>query len=153
MDNLSICVLLFLIILIAVKTVPADVDRRDDRAEHLRGDKLGIGEIMHREIVRTVADVLGYTQQGVGFEVAFLHADAVEVDISLSDVRLGCTPQTDVCREKVKHRHFHVVVSVELLRLAAEDCLMVFVLEFHFVSPFRLFLHKKSTHRFCNDEC
>ena len=109
---------------------------------------IGIGKVVDREIVRSVADVLCYTQQGVGFEVSFLHADAVEVDIALPDVGLGCTPQTDVCREKVKHRHFHVVVSVELLRLAAEDCLMVFVLEFHFVSPFRLFLHKKSTHRF-----
>ena len=142
MDNLSICVLLFLIILIAVKTVPADVDRRDDRAEHLRGDKLGIGKVVDREIVRSVADVLCYTQQGVGFEVAFLHADAVEVDIALPDVGLGCTPQTDVCREKVKHRHFHVVVSVELLRLAAEDCLMIFVSEFHFVSPFQLVFRK-----------
>ena len=140
--------LLFLVIPIAIETVPADVDRRDDRAEHLRGDKLGIGKVVDREIVRSVADVLCYTQQGVGFKVAFLHADAVEVDIALPDVGLGCIPQTDVCREKVKHRHFHVVVSVELLRFAAEDCLMVFVLEFHFVSPFRLFLHKKSTHRF-----
>ena len=142
MDNLSICVLLFLIIFIAVETVPADVDRRDDRAEHLRGDKLGIGKVVDREIVRSVTDVLCYTQQGVGFEVAFLHADAVEVDIALSDVMLGCTPQTDVCREKVKHRHFHVVISVELLRLAAEDCLMVFVSEFHFVSPFQLVFRK-----------
>ena len=143
MDNLSICVLLFLIILIAVETVPADVDRRNDRAEHLRGDKLGIGKVVDREIVRSVTDVLGYTQQGVGFEVTFLHANAIKVDIALPDVRLGCTPQTDVCREKVKHRHFHVVISVELLRLAAEDCLMVLVFEFHFVSPFRLFFAQK----------
>ena len=92
--------------------------------------------------MRSVADILCYTQKGVGFEVAFLHADVVEINVALLDVRLGCIPQTDICREKVKHRHFYIVVSIELLRLAAEDCLMVFVLEFHFVSPFQLVFRK-----------
>ena len=47
LDNFSIFVLLFIIVFISVKAVSADVDRRDDRAEHFRGDKLAIGEVVN----------------------------------------------------------------------------------------------------------
>lgn len=99
--------------------------------------------------MRSVADILCYTQQGVGLEVAFLYADVVKVNVALPDVRLRGVPQANICGQKVKHRHLHIVVAVELERLAAKECLMVLVLEFHVFAPFLLvFWHKKSTHRF-----